>query len=199
MHLLCLFGRGSLARADGPHGFVGNDCVVDGIAVEVEQTFFELFLHHIEMATRFTFLKHFANAINRRHIVLNQPINLFGKDIIGLAEIFPALAVTDDAVVHVDGFQHLGRNLARVGTLVVGTAILCAHVKALFVKLIVRQHLKIRERRADDHFAVQLVLLVKAVKDVVDQCFGLIESEVHFPVSCYDFASHKIIYFRFKI
>ena len=197
MHLLCLLGRGGLARTDSPNGFIGDDGIVDGIAVQVEQAFLQLFLDNLEMTACLTLFQHLTHAINGRHIILNQTVNLLSKDFVGLTKVFPSLAVTHNAVVHIDGFQHLGRHLACVSTLVISAAILCAHIETLFIEFKVGQQFKIREWRADDDFAVQVIHFVKTVKDVIDQGLCLIECEVHFPVSSYDFASHS--YFDLKI
>ena len=146
------------------------------------------------MTARLAFLQHLADTVDGRHVVFDQTVDLLGQHFIGLAKIFPPFTVTYDAVVHVDGLQHLGRHLTRVGSLVVGTAVLCSYVETLLVKLIVRQHFEIWERWTNDDFAIHFILFIKAVKDIIDQSFSLIESEVHFPVSCYDFASHDVYF-----
>ena len=190
VNLLCLVGRGGLAGADGPHGLVGDDHFFHLLGGEMEETFFDLTLHHVELTAGFALLKHLADTYDGFKAMGQQAVDFGGHGLVGLAIVGATLRVTHNAVVNLHAFKHLGTHLASVGTLLLGSHVLCANHE-IGVVGIVGGHLKIGERRADDELCVaRKLLLLKFFHDSIDEVVGLGEGAVHLPVACYDMFSH---------
>ena len=102
--------------------------------------------------------------------------------------------MAEDNVLSTCALYHLCRNLTSVSTLNLVSAVLSAESYYVLV-----EHLSYRsevdERSADDNFTVRL-FSYKCLVDFLSESNTILQVEVHFPVTCYNFLSHFLSFFK---
>ena len=157
----------------------------------MEQTVGYLFLHHIKLAVLFTLLQHLAAAHYGAYAVGKQLVHLAGYDLVGLVIVGTAFAVSHNAVLHLERFEHGRRHLSGICSALLVAHVLGSHCKVGSVAIVAR-HFQIGEGGTHDDEGVGIGGIVfQTCHDVVDKLVGFLECFVHFPVSCNNVFSHS--------
>ncbi len=82
----------------------------------MEKAVAQLVFDNVKVIVFLSVAQFLAKAKYDFHVVLQRGVHLEGNHRISLMKITPALRVSQNDDVHSDAFQHIGRNLARIGS-----------------------------------------------------------------------------------
>ena len=194
MDFLSLFRGSCFTGSDRPYGFVSDDQFRELFRGQVENHFFDLRAHHVEIFAVFAFFEFFADAIDRDQVVFVGLNHFLVQRSAGFAVIFAAFAVAENHVFHAQRSDHLSRNFAGVGAFGFGGAVLRSDGDAGSFGVLYDLG-QVRKRRNYDE--------VHARANVAFQCgyafqqfYAFRRGGVHFPVTCYYFLSHNFSVFN---
>ena len=192
MNLLRLLGRSGLARTDGPHGLVSYHERGELLGSEVVNHLLDLSLNHVEVLLGLALLQILAHAVDGFQTVGVSLLHLLVQRLRSLAVVLATLRVAQNDVLAAERGDHRSRNLARVGSLGLGGAVLRAHgdIRTLNGLHDLRE---VGEGRAYDEVHAR-AHLAATCDHVLGQLHALGGQSVHFPVSCNNFLSHNFLF-----
>src|SRR2546427_162928 len=124
VHFLRLSGRCRLPGADGPDGLVGDGAPADRIGLQTGEYAAHLAGNHFPRPVRVALLERLADADDGMELRLEGGAQLAVHGLVGLSEVLPALAVSEDHAVAADLGQHGRAHLAGEGALLLVVAVL---------------------------------------------------------------------------
>ena len=180
VHFLRLLGRGDLAGADGPHGFVGDHDAGGLVFIDAFETGFELSLDDRKRGTGFAFGESFTDAEDGAELVFKCGQDFFIHERIGLAKERTPLAVAEDDVRGEERAQHRRGNFAGEGAAGFEVHVLRAELERGAVERFGGAFER-GERRAHDDFDVGL--LADGGDELSDERDAVGRGFVHLPIT----------------
>src|SRR5262245_20998035 len=176
-------GRGVATGADRPDRFVRDDAPLGRRSLDPVEGGPRLRLDARVGAARLALLERLADADDRRHLVLQDRLDLQVHDLVGVAEELPALRVPDDDVGDVQLRQHRRRDLAGERALLLEVAVLRSEKDPELVALDDRlERAQVGEGRRDDDVARLVVVGVEPVRQLLHDLDRDQVVVVHLPV-----------------
>ena len=155
---------------------------------QVENRAFELCLNDLVLFACLALLFHLADAEDNLKSLSQSQLHFLTQDSIVLVVVRTTLRVAEDAVFSTRRFHHLSAYLARVGALLVVSAVLGSHLDgAVFEQFSHRCQVDIR--CADHHSTFRVFY---RIFEFCSQRYAFLQVLVHFPVTCYHFCSHVV-------